>query len=76
MTDSMSVWTEGNVIHFPFVHTSKWWHATTSLVLYYPNFQQIMRESLRLIVGEEVEKRVEIGVAKDGSGVGGKKVYL
>jgi len=41
-----------------------------SLVLYYPNFQQILRESLRLIVGEEVEKRVEIGVAKDGSGVG------
>jgi hexokinase len=41
-----------------------------SLVLYYPHFQQILRESLRLIVGEEVEKRVEIGVAKDGSGVG------
>jgi len=41
-----------------------------SLILHYPNFQRILRESLRLIVGEEVETRVEIGVAKDGSGVG------
>jgi len=41
-----------------------------SLVLHYPNFQRILRESLRLIVGEEVEARVEIGEAKDGSGVG------
>lgn len=45
-----------------------------SLVLHYPNFQQILRESLRLIVGEEVETRVEIGEAKDGSGVGGKNI--
>ena len=44
--------------------------------MYYPNFQQILRESLRLIVGEEVEKRVEIGAAKDGSGVGGKKKII
>jgi hexokinase len=42
--------------------------------LHYPYFQQILRESLRFIVGEEVENRVEIGVAKDGSGVGGKKI--
>ena len=47
-----------------------------SLILHYPNFQRILRESLRLIVGEEVETRVEIGVAKDGSGVGGKKMYF
>ena len=40
--------------------------------MHYPNFQRILRESLRLIVGEEVEARVEIGEAKDGSGVGGK----
>lgn len=31
-----------------------------------------MRESLRLLVGEEVERRVDIGMAKDGSGVGGE----
>lgn len=31
-----------------------------------------MRESLRLLVGPEVESRVDIGLAKDGSGVGGR----
>jgi len=41
-----------------------------SLVEKYPNFQRILRESLQLLVGEEVEQRVEIGLAKDGSGVG------
>ena len=50
--------------------------ACKSLILHYPNFQSILRESLRLIVGEEVEKRVEIGEAKDGSGVGGKEKYF
>ncbi|KAF9569461.1 hexokinase [Agrocybe pediades] len=41
-----------------------------SLVEHYPNFGKILRESLRLLVGAEVEGRVEIGLAKDGSGVG------
>ncbi|KAF9535059.1 hypothetical protein CPB83DRAFT_781091 [Crepidotus variabilis] len=41
-----------------------------SLVEFYPNFNGILRESLRMLVGEDVEKRVEIGLAKDGSGVG------
>ena len=71
-----SVWTEGNVLHFPFLHASKWCYVIQSLVLHYPNFQRILRESLRLIVGEEVEKRVEIGVVKDGSRVSGKKMYF
>jgi hypothetical protein len=31
-----------------------------------------MRDSLRKLVGEDVESRVEIGLAKDGSGVGGR----
>ena len=77
MTDSMSVWTEGNVIHLPrsYMHLNERMF-TQSLILHYPNFQQILRESLRLIVGEEVETRVEIGVAKDGSGVGGKNIYF
>ena len=56
--------------HFLFVHTSKLCYQ--SLVEKYPNFQRILRESLQLLVGEEVEQRVEIGLAKDGSGVGGK----
>lgn len=41
-----------------------------SLIEHYPNFQRILRESLQCLVGEDVEKRVEIGLAKDGSGVG------
>jgi len=41
-----------------------------SLIEHYPNFGRVVRESLRSLVGEEVEKRVEIGLAKDGSGVG------
>ncbi|KAK7471056.1 hypothetical protein VKT23_002471 [Stygiomarasmius scandens] len=41
-----------------------------SLIQFYPNFERTMRESLRALVSEQVEKRVEIGLAKDGSGVG------
>ena len=33
-----------------------------------------MREALRMLLGEEVEKRVEMGLAKDGSGVGGTSI--
>lgn len=31
-----------------------------------------MREALRLILGDEGEKRIKMGLAKDGSGVGGR----
>ncbi|KAF7354987.1 Phosphotransferase [Mycena sanguinolenta] len=41
-----------------------------SLIEFYPHFEDTLRESLRILVGEEVEKRVNIGMAKDGSGVG------
>ncbi|KAI5124774.1 hypothetical protein M0805_005408 [Coniferiporia weirii] len=41
-----------------------------SLIQFYPNFESRLRKSLRACVGEDVEKRVEIGLAKDGSGVG------
>ncbi|GBE79133.1 Glucokinase [Sparassis crispa] len=41
-----------------------------SLIQFYPNFNAHLRESLRSLVGEEVERRVEIGMARDGSGVG------
>ncbi|KAN0076249.1 hypothetical protein V8E54_006391 [Elaphomyces granulatus] len=43
-----------------------------SLVEYYPNFQGYIREALRDIpeIGEAGEKKVQIGIAKDGSGVG------
>ncbi|KZT26882.1 hypothetical protein NEOLEDRAFT_1177072 [Neolentinus lepideus HHB14362 ss-1] len=41
-----------------------------SLIQFYPRFQIRVRDALRSLVGAEVEKVVEIGMAKDGSGVG------
>jgi len=41
-----------------------------SLAEHYPHFETRLRKALQAIVGEEVEKSVEIGMAKDGSGVG------
>ncbi|KAF8643061.1 hypothetical protein AX16_009229 [Volvariella volvacea WC 439] len=41
-----------------------------SLVEHYPGFEGMLRESLRLLVGGRVEQEVDIGLAKDGSGVG------
>ncbi|KAF2859088.1 hypothetical protein K470DRAFT_259121 [Piedraia hortae CBS 480.64] len=43
-----------------------------SLVEFYPNFEDYVREALREIaqIGESGEKRIHIGIAKDGSGVG------
>ncbi|KAG8723811.1 glucokinase [Ceratobasidium sp. 395] len=36
----------------------------------YPGFEERLRSSLRVLVGQELEKQVEIKHAKDGSGVG------
>ena len=42
-----------------------------SLVEYYPEFEELIREALREIEGiEDAEKKIQIGIAKDGSGVG------
>jgi len=41
-----------------------------SLIQFYPNFEDQLRESLRHLVGKKVEEAVDIGLAKDGSGVG------
>lgn len=41
-----------------------------SVIEFYPHFEDRMRAALRELVGEEGEKRVKIGLAKDGSGVG------
>jgi hexokinase len=35
-----------------------------------------MRRALRAIVGEKMEKMVNVGMAKDGSGVGGTTIAL
>ena len=43
-----------------------------SLVEYYPNFEEMIREALREIpeIGPMGERKIQIGIAKDGSGVG------
>ena len=46
----------------------------SSLIEHYPKFNARLRASLRALVGEEVETRVDIGMAKDGSGVGGTQL--
>ncbi|KAF8472682.1 putative glucokinase GlkA [Kalaharituber pfeilii] len=49
-----------------------------SVVEYYPSFERYLREALVDVkeIGEKVEKRVRIGVAKDGSGVGAALIAL
>lgn len=49
-----------------------------SLVEYYPGFEDHIREALRGIpeIGPEGEKRIRIGIAKDGSGVGAALIAL
>ena len=49
-----------------------------SLVEYYPGFEDYIREALRQIpeIGEKGEKRIRIGIAKDGSGVGAALIAL
>jgi len=41
-----------------------------SLFEFYPNFEERLRKSLRILVGKEAEEQVKLGRAKDGSGVG------
>jgi len=49
-----------------------------SLVEFYPGFEDYMREALREIdgIGAHGEKRIRIGIAKDGSGVGAALIAL
>lgn len=47
-----------------------------SLVEFYPRFDERVRTALREVIGKEAEQRVQIGLAKDGSGVGGKSHHL
>ncbi|KAF2083607.1 putative glucokinase [Saccharata proteae CBS 121410] len=49
-----------------------------SLVEFYPGFEDYLREALREIpeVGVNGEKRIRIGIAKDGSGVGAALIAL
>jgi hexokinase len=49
-----------------------------SVVEFYPGFEDYLREALREIegVGEKGERRIRIGIAKDGSGVGAALIAL
>jgi hexokinase len=49
-----------------------------SLVEFYPDFEKYIREALREVpeIGAEGERRVRIGIAKDGSGVGAALIAL
>jgi hexokinase len=49
-----------------------------SLVEYYPGFEDYMRETFREIpeIGLEGEKKIRIGLAKDGSGLGAALIAL
>ncbi|KFZ08781.1 hypothetical protein V501_05822 [Pseudogymnoascus sp. VKM F-4519 (FW-2642)] len=49
-----------------------------SLVEFYPAFEEHMRAALRKVagMGEQGERRVRIGIAKDGSGVGAALIAL
>lgn len=49
-----------------------------SLVEFYPGFEGLMREALREVpeIGSEGEKKITIGIAKDGSGVGAALIAL
>jgi hexokinase len=49
-----------------------------SLVEFYPGFEDYMREALRAIegIGAAGERRIRIGIAKDGSGVGAALIVL
>lgn len=49
-----------------------------SLVEFYPGFEEYIREAFREIegIGEQHEKRIRIGIAKDGSGVGAALIAL
>jgi hexokinase len=48
-----------------------WCRVLGSLYQHYPGFENRMREALRLLLGEEVEKLAVMGLVKDGSEVGG-----
>lgn len=52
--------------------------ADGSLIEYYPGFEDSIREAFREIpeIGTAGEKRIRIGIAKDGSGVGAALIAL
>jgi hypothetical protein len=48
----------------------------SSVAEFLPGFQDRVREALKILLGEEGTARVRMGLAKDGSGVGGMSCLL
>lgn len=48
----------------------------SSVAEFLPGFQDRVREALKILLGEEGTARVRMGLAKDGSGVGGVSCFL
>ena len=46
-----------------------------SVVEFLPNFEPRVRKALATLLGEAGEKRIRMGMAKDGSGVGGRSFF-
>lgn len=44
--------------------------ADVSVFEFLPGFESNVREALRVVLGEKGEKRIKMGLAKDGSGIG------
>lgn len=69
--ESIIIGVDGRYVRTALVMYDMLTTALISLIEHYPNFNANLRKSLRELVGEEVEKRIDLGMAKDGSGVGG-----
>ena len=50
-------------------------NSDPSVAEFLPNFESRVRDALKLILGEAGEKRISLGLAKDGSGIGGRSVF-
>lgn len=57
-----------NPVHIPYRLTPLF----ASVFEFLPFFEERMRAALRLILGDDGEKRIRMGLARDGSGVGGR----
>ena len=47
-----------------------------SVAEFLPHFEERLRAALRQTIGDDAEKRIQIGLAKDGSGVGGMSISI
>jgi len=60
----------GSLLTFLFLRPRRF--VFNSMAELYPHFNERLRDSLVILLGEKLAKRVRISLAKDGSGVGGE----